>query len=74
MDVYLWDKLDSTPYGRQGKLVPNVNMPPYSLANRVTFSQYGDAPRGYEELLRELPRGKRCFGGGASSVDGPLFG
>ena len=60
MSVILWDKLDATPYGRLGKLVPRMDAKPYALANRVVTDQY-DTPIGNDVLQRELPLGKRCF-------------
>ena len=56
----LWDKLESTPYGRLGKLVPMQFDKPYELSNRITTDQF-DMPKGREVLLRELPLGKRCI-------------
>ncbi len=63
MAPQLWDKLEATPYGRVGKLVPRLDAPPYALVNKVLHDQF-TAPTGHEgmiELLREIPRGKRCF-------------
>ena len=58
----VWDKLESTPYGRLGKVVPRPDAPAYRLTNRVTFDEY-QMVRGREVLERELPLGKRCFPG-----------
>ena len=65
LDSQQWDKLEATPYGRLGKLVPAVDAEPYSLANRVVTDQF-NIKYGKEALARELPLGKRCFLGGPS--------
>ena len=56
----MWSKLESTPYGRLGKVVPRPDMPPYRLSNRVTQDEF-NVPLGYEHVARELARGKKCF-------------
>lgn len=62
MSVSLWDKLEATPYGRLGKVVPVLGAVPWSLHNRVTYSEY-DVARGRGVLSREFPRGKKCWEG-----------
>lgn len=60
MSVALWDKLEATPYGRLGKVVPRADSEPWSLHNRVTYNEYNVA-QGREVLSREFPRGKKCW-------------
>jgi len=55
----MWDKLESTPYGRLGKVVPNPDAPKYKLMNNVQHSNY-NIELGYHLVKAELPRGKRC--------------
>ena len=56
----MWNKLESTPYGRLGKLARNVNAPPYALSNRVSYDQW-HVETGMDVLNKEMPLGKRCF-------------
>lgn len=60
LDSQMWDKLEATPYGRLGKVVPRPDAEPYGLHNRVTNDQF-DIKQGREVLLKELPLGKRCL-------------
>lgn len=60
LEPQVWSKLESTPYGRLGKVVPRPDMPPYRLSNRVTQDEF-NVPLGYEHVARELARGKKCF-------------
>ena len=60
LNVAQWDRLEATPYGRLGKVVPAIDMPPYQLVNRVITDQW-EPPSGAAVLLKEVPRGKHCF-------------
>lgn len=63
LPVGLWDKLDSTPYGRSEKLLPRLDAAAsYRLHNRVTQNEF-QVERGRAVLQREIPLGKRCFYG-----------
>jgi hypothetical protein len=59
LDSAMWDKLEATPYGRLGKVIPRADAEPYGLHNRVTNDHF-DIKHGREVLLKELPLGKRC--------------
>jgi len=63
MTPQMWDRLESTPYGRLDRVVPDPSLPPYELSNRVLTEQWQQPSREaqQQELLREIPRGKRCF-------------
>jgi len=58
--VGLWDKLESTPYGRLAKVVPDPNARPYRLTNNVLCEDH-TVERGYHLVRAEISLGKRCF-------------
>ena len=60
MDSGMWDKLESTPYGRMGKVQRPTNAPAYALFNRVSYDQW-NVESGMDVLNKEMPLGKRCF-------------
>jgi len=60
LSVKMWDKLESTPYGRLGKLVPDPHAKPYALTNNVMRDGFA-IERSYDLVSREIPKGKRCF-------------
>jgi hypothetical protein len=67
LDVCMWDKLNSTPYGRFDRMftkAPPDDWASHSLS-RIPFDHY-NIPRGKDALTREFPRGKRTVEGGTN--------
>ena len=67
LDVRFWDHMDATPYGRTSRLQQGTESAVYALNNRVTCDQFNVA-FGRDAMLREIPRGKRCFHDGPPSA------
>ena len=58
LSVTMWDKLDSTPYGRFNQMPPAAPPAERAPTSKVRFDHYNFA-RGPEAVALEYPKGKR---------------